>query len=514
MSEENPLVKLVERRHPEYEESHEHWEFLEDCYEGGREWFKENIFKYVKEGSAEFTERVERAYRFNHSREVVDLVNKYLFRTSINRNVKDAPQSVKDFWVNATRDGESMDVFSRRIGRMTSMLGRVYVVIDTNAPEKVMSVAEAKAAGVRTYAYIIKPQDALDMSFDDMGQLNWILVRERFRNDADPMNFEDTKCRWRYRLWTRSEWILLDEKVDETSKKKDVKIIARGNHNLGKVPVVMAEHLEDDNPYFTPALINDIAYLDRAVANYLSNLDAIIQDQTFSQLVLPAQGLMPGDEDKAREKLIEFGTKRIFTYNGEAGVEPKFISPDVKQAELIITAIKQLINEIYHTVGLAGERTKQDNAMGIDNSSGVAKAFDFDRVNALLQAKATNMDKVENEIAEIVALWNKDKLDRVGEERLVKYSDNFDVRGLRDEFDIANQLTLIAAPDEVRRKQMEALVSKLFPALSDAEREKLINGLSKWPINEMDMMNALGGGANPSGAQNPKQPSQGSNQAA
>jgi hypothetical protein len=46
--------------------------------------------------------------------------------------------------------------------------------------------------------------------------------------------------------------------------------------------------------------------------------------------------------------------------------------------------INKIINEIYHTVGLAGERTKQDNAMGIDNSSGVAKAYDFERVNAAL----------------------------------------------------------------------------------------------------------------------------------
>ena len=50
---------------------------------------------------------------------------------------------------------------------------------------------------------------------------------------------------------------------------------------------------QSESPYFSPSLIDDIAYLDRAVANYLSNLDAIIQDQTFSQLAIPVQSLLP-----------------------------------------------------------------------------------------------------------------------------------------------------------------------------------------------------------------------------
>jgi hypothetical protein len=38
---------------------------------------------------------LERAYRFNHTREVVNLINKYLFKEDIQRCEDDAPQSVK-----------------------------------------------------------------------------------------------------------------------------------------------------------------------------------------------------------------------------------------------------------------------------------------------------------------------------------------------------------------------------------------------------------------------------------
>jgi hypothetical protein len=96
------------------------------------------------------------------------------------------------------------------------------------------------------------------------------------------------------------------------------------------VPVLPGRHVIGDNRYTVAGLINDIAYLDRAVANYLSNLDAIIQDQTFSQLAMPAQACCRATDKY--EKLVEMGTKRIFLYDGEGGAKPEYLSPDVKQA--------------------------------------------------------------------------------------------------------------------------------------------------------------------------------------
>jgi len=239
---------------------------------------------------------------------------------------------------------------------------------------------------------------------------------------------------------------------------------------------------ESDDPYDVPSLIGDIAYLDRAIANYLSNLDAIIQDQTFSQLTMPAQGLLPGDDTHA--KLIEMGTKRIFTYDGEAGKSPEYISPDPKQAAMILVTVNKIIAEIYHSIGMAGERTKQDNAVGIDNSSGVAKAYDFERVNSLLTAKADTLERAEDDLAALAALWAGIELptgDDGEVKDLVKYPDSFDVRSLYDEFEIADQLSLLEAPDELRREQMRGLVAKLMPRHPAAKLAEIETDIKAWP---------------------------------
>jgi len=506
------VVSFISRRHPEYERLSSHWEFLDATYKGGREWFTgDNIFKYLKEGDTEYKDRVKRAYRFNHTREVVDLVDKYLFKMPIERS-EDVPESVKKFWKNATLNGLDIRDFMKQVSNRTSRQGRIWVVVDTNKSEAVATLADERKAGVRTYAYIVDPINVLDMSYDESNELNWILIHEQVRDDEDPLNSTGLMIS-RYRLWERHQSTIFTVDAGMQSNPGTRAAVAEINagrtghvgtidpsgvsatglrieindpvpHGFGQVPVFSGDNIISDELYWSRSMIDDVAYLDRAVANYLSNLDAIIQDQTFSQLVIPAGGVSHDDsvlvqEKTVQEKMVELGTSRIFTYNPEAGSPPQFISPDVKQAEVILQVINKIIAEIYHTTGLSGERTKDDNGAGIDNSSGVAKAYDFERVNSMLAAKADSLELIEAKLVRFVARWNNETIDE--SKRFVSYPDNFDVRGLRDEFSIASNLSLIAAPDSVRREQMMALINKLFPQLKADLLEKMKKEIATWP---------------------------------
>lgn len=483
------LRKFVERRHPKYKELLPHWNFMQATYDGGREWFKENVFRYIKEGDKEFGDRLKRAYRFNHTREVVDLINKYLFKQSVTRNEVDAPDCLKEFWKRSTKNGLTINDLMRQVSKKTSQFGRIGIVVDMTKPAsdmEVVSRADEKKADLKAYCYIVGPQQLLDYSFDEHGNLQWVLIHEIGRNDDDPFE-SDGEPIHRFRLWTKTNWILYEDQRIASSKKTKIVEVERGDHDVGEVPVIMADHMIGEDEYEASAMIDDIAYLDRAVANYLSNLDAIIQDQTFSQLAMPAQNVVPGED--SYKKMVEMGTNRVFLYDGEGGAAPFYLSPDVKQADLIITAVNKIIGEIYHTVGLAGERTKQDNAVGIDNSSGVAKAYDFERVNALLCAKSDSLEWVEEQIARLVVKWHGESEKDV--DTFISYPDNFDTRGLYDEFDIAARLMLIDAPDLIRRQQMEAVLDKLFPQLAKDIKAKMLSELKGWPVDPIELQNRL-----------------------
>ena len=488
---EKTFQNLIQKKHPEYDAKVPHWEFLNETYESPRDWFRKNLFRFVREGESTFNGRLERAYRFNHTREVVDLVNKYLFKNPPGRN-PDAPEEVKRFRAKATLSGLSLEQFERQVSKKASIYGRVFVVLDNNAkPDQIVTKADERKGDIRLYAYIVTPDQLRDCGFDRDGNYNWVLIQEKHRDDDDPF---DSSGDWieKYRLWTKTEWFLFKTKNEQDQVV--VELEDSGTHDLGIVPVIKCDHIESDNKYSVPALIEDIAYLDRTVANYCSNLDQIINDQTFSQLIIPAAGLLAGisstintidanDPDvlKKRQEIINLGTSQILLFDGENGSAPSYISPDPKQAQLIITTIKQIINEIYHTVGLSGERTKQDNSMGIDNSSGVAKAFDFERVNALLSAKASAMQAFSNRLENMVKIYHGESPEEIDDSEInVEYSINFDVRGLNDELAIANQFSTLGVPMEIRKAQMKDIVVKMWPMLEDAEMEKINKAIDNW----------------------------------
>jgi hypothetical protein len=74
---------------------------------------------------------------------------------------------------------------------------------------------------------------------------------------------------------------------------------------------------------------------------------------------------------------------------------------------------------------------------------------------------------------------------------LVSYPDNFDTRGLYDEFDISARLMLIEAPDSIRQEQMKMVLDKLFPQLAADLRKKMEDELKSWPISPIEMASQL-----------------------
>ncbi|HHU3391210.1 TPA: hypothetical protein ACUBE6_004673, partial [Escherichia coli] len=126
-----------------------------------------------------------------------------------------------------------------------------------------------------------------------------------------------------------------------------------------------------------------------------------------------------------------------------------------------------------------GERTKQDNAQGIDNSSGAAKMYDFQRVNSLLVTKAERLERAERQIMLLVAKWMGVDLDE--DHSLIAYPESFDIRGLTDEFSVAEKLSLLQAPDSVRRHQMEMLIEKIFPNITEAMKKEFDKDLLNFP---------------------------------
>lgn len=71
------------------------------------------------------------------------------------------------------------------------------------------------------------------------------------------------------------------------------------------------------------------------------------------------------------------------------------------------------------------------------------------------------------------------------------YSEDFDVKGLYDEFEIASQLTLLDAPFDVRREQMKVVINKLFPQLKEDLIKKMESSLKNWPQDVVEITETM-----------------------
>jgi hypothetical protein len=442
-----------------------------------------NVFQYYKEGEKDFQDRLSRTYRANHTKRVVDTVNLHLFKQPVQRDAATAPKALAAFWSDPCGDGQGdMTRLAKEIDQWLSVYGLVYVVVD-NTPFEGES-AEAAAAS-RPYAYILHPQRVQDLAFDGQGEILWATVAEDRRDDLDPFA-SSGKMMVDVRLWTRERWYLFAKASADNDAPYELK--EEGKNALGKVPIVpvRAEH---GTAYSAPALIGDIVYMDRALVNYGSALDEIIYGQTFSQLAVPATGILPGSTGYGHA--LEASRKRVFLYDtssGDAGAKPFYLSPDASQANLILDAMQVLMRNIYSVTGTDNEANSQSMSKGKEYASGVVRAFDYSSIENMLVNKSKALEAAEEKIAALVLAYaGEPEIDADALRNLIKYPSSFDIRGLESDLAVAKALHDIQGPGGLLRRHLRGVGEKLLPRLSDAERQDLAGEIDGWqPAAEFD----------------------------
>jgi hypothetical protein len=485
--------QFLARRHPAYDELLPHWQFLIDTFEGGPGWLKKHIVRFYKEGDREFEDRLKRAYRDNISRDVVEIWSAHTFKVPVTR-AEGAPAAVLDFWKRANRgkDAVSIDDLMREASDKSGAVSPIYLVVDMPAaprlPEgQVLTQAHAQSLGLRPYAYIVYPTDVLDFGLDEDDEFTWVLIREYKRDDEDPFTASG-KFRERFRLWTRTSWHLY-EKTGENGPTA-YRLVEEGEHPLGRVPVIQLAHKKGPSRYRAIALTEEIAYKDKAVANFESCLSNVICDQTFSQLAIPDAGLIASTEKNAegrREKMIKMGTRRIFLFNDKAQHAPHFLSPDASQGKLILEAIDRLREQIFEDALLDTEGGQKASRA----KTATEASFDFEKLNSALSEKARGLEAAERQLAELVCLWTKTPYEPDDVATWVVYPRRFNVKALADELQEA--LTVKQVGDlgpTFWQRYLEGLVRKLLPDVSDDDFAAIVEEIKQ--NNQLAQLLTLG----------------------
>ena len=438
-----------------YTEEARLWDFYLSSYEAPLTVYANNyLIRNEKESDTEYNNRIEGSHRKNNCKYIVNLLNAYLFKDKPSRIAHDeiSKKLFGRFEKDADGKGTNLNQFMRRVDRYASALGRVYVVMDRkNLPDGEKTGTHRDNLMSKHYAYMVYPQQVKKVAFDDFENIKWCVIEEAYYNDDDPFDSESLIKQYRYRLWTDNEWYLFND--DDLSEP-----VESGKHNLGICPCFYVDGEDGVSRYNGQSLIGDISYIDKALFNNESRLNQIIEDQTFSQLCMPVQSVVYGEESGVDEA-IEMSTKRVLLFDTSGGkyAAPVYISPDASQAEFILNYITKLTVQLYNSIGLQSEVGESANS-----ESGKAKAYDYSRLNSILCSRAERLETVEEKLLYCLSRWTDEKLHVE-----IKYPDDFDIRTLQNEIQYAQELALLRISDTFQKQIHKRVAKKALPKVSN-----------------------------------------------
>jgi hypothetical protein len=474
------IKDLIESPHPIYTQNLNYWGFLLNSYEGGLDYTqaevlqehkagiidsikvngrkleptnRHNLFRHKKERSEDYIDRVRMSFYYNFCAPIIDVYTNHLFQTPVFSEFGGLETAVEARMENVDQRGSNLFEFRKEMAEMAQVYGHVFVVTDKPQAEQApVSLAEQIETGMFPYFTLIAPYDVLNWAVDAFGNPYWVLVREVRDGNSDPFNFDKSKSVViRYRLWTRDEWILVDDKGEE---------LERATHGLGVVPVdcVYNKKSKKRKTFLGISEIADIAFIARDVYNRCSELNEIIRNQTFAFLAVQGKA---SDYDE-----VAVGTSKALLYP-EGMATPAYISPPAENARTIMDQIDRQIHKMFQLAKLTGGSAAQDEQ--VDVQSGVSKAFDFHETNSALSLKASNLEDAEMRIWRTFAKWEG----QAEFDGTVSYPRNFNVQALNEALDEAEKLMKIQLGQKFNDELKREIIKKKFPRVTDEDLETM-----------------------------------------
>lgn len=377
-------------------------QFLLDAYTG-KGGFSDGsyLLPHAREAQEKFDRRKALAVYPNYVRKITNVFMGFLWKQSPGRQTDDLYDR---FATNADGAGTSLNRLLFTYQRLALILGTVYIIVDKSSVE-----AQSRAEEPVAYCGLRLPGQLVKETKDSHGRWESVTFVERVDRDNQ------------FRTYTRSGWKVTKDIEGKNILQKDGENL-EGNYSINRVPVVALHAAEPLNPADSrsDSFVYDLANLNWDLYNARSELRELFRAQTFAILALPVSS------DKEREALqdVTISTENALAYNPAGGGQPGFIAPPADPVKLYEENIAGIVVTIYQVANL--------EFVGGVQQSGVALSFHFQEANSSLCGIAEQCEQTENEIAELVYLWQGREF-----RGHIAYATDFNMSDLKEEIAVA-----------------------------------------------------------------------------
>ena len=482
---EQALIKVLESKHPLYEENLKSWGDWYNWYAGKH--ISNYIYKHRRERPEDFKMRQKRAYYYNYTGAIVDLLASFVYSKTVARSFFRQDEKLaqqehiekNEFWTDCDMRNSSIDIFMQKVFTFTQIWGYVDVVVDLpRTPIEIVNEQQRLDTQVRPYLYYILPDHMLNWEVDDKGEFLWTRWYERMDKQYDPFSPKPPVKICRYTTWTRDAWYIHDV-TEARGGKKTVAVFDQGPHDLGIVPVVRfygKRDILDENT--GQSFVEPIGCINVDIANSVSLLTEELRSKVFNILVLEDPDQYGDSEGSSTTgKGLEIGNNNALLWAGQH--PPFYLSPSSDPGQFILSFIEKSTEEIYKLATLWTDT-------GIRESrSGVSYSYEFNRTNSMLSDKAQLMEEGEIKLHRLYTKW-------LGEEWLgfVDYPDSYDVEVLEQELLTVTQAKNAVRSETFKRELEKRVARKVLNNSTTDVLEKVMGEIDTMPDPEAALLDA------------------------
>lgn len=484
---------ITQARHPLYTFNAPIWQFYADCVEGGPLFpqkynplarpvigaivetaasagLNRYLVKHPLEDSSEYIARLYKCPNVNLCGPAIDLL---VGTVGAPDNVvlevgPDFQQMLDD--VDLT--GLSYLQFMADARAHAATYGHVFILVDsTKANGPLVTEADAIIQGIRPYARQILPKDMLSWRLDSNGAPTEILFRVKTEVPGSILEATDAKEEvYEYRYWDRSQWVVYKE-VGE-----DVVQVDQGVNPIGVIPVAVLYH-KRIKPFLGESLVKESARYGLLLTNWLSDLDATMTMQSFSQACLRSKDA-PTQVGIGSAKVLHLSPE---TREGDQtyGAEDFFYrSPDSGPLSTMWDSFFRLVDLANESMSLQPEATTDKS----HPESGISRAWRWHATTKRLVMMATNEQETARSLFYYAARWKG--MDAFNGQ--IVYGTHFDLSAL--EQDIQNMLAIqtMGIPASAQNEMKSRIVKKALPNLDPVKADQIDQDMAK-----MDTVNKL-----------------------
>ena len=419
-------------RHELYDNYATRWEYYIRSFLGGEEY---KGGRYLQEYNLELENEFEKRLQFtpldNHCRNIVHIYSSFLFRVAPTRQLgilEDDP-TVPMFIQDADLEGRSYNALLREVQTYASVYGHCWLLIDkpnSNARTR----AEELQQEIRPYMNIYTPENVMDWDWERAASgkyyLSYLKIREHRSRDKDI-----------YRIWYLDR---IDTVELQRMGAKEPKLIDSVPNPLNQIPAVCLYNQRSYDRGIGVSDLTDVADLQRAIYNELSEIEQLIRLSNHPSLV------------KTRDVDASAGAGAIIELpdNVDPALKPYILQPSGQNLDSVLKTIQTKIDAINRLTHVGAVRSTSERTV-----SGVALRTEFQLLNARLSEKANLMQLAEEQIWRLYAKWQ----DKAFDGKII-YPESFDLRDWATDLEVLQQAKASNIKSDTFIKELDKQIAR------------------------------------------------------